>query len=248
MKKSSIAIAALAITSLTVQQVQAQTLKDIFGTLKNGTTANNNSSSNLSNDQVVSGLKEALKIGANNASGKLSVTDGFFRNAAIKILMPPEVQQVERTLRSVGMGSIVDKAILSMNRAAEDASKQAAPIFVNAITSMTLQDGFSILRGGNNAATQYLQSKTTTALTAAFRPVINQSLNKVGATSMWNTVFSTYNKLPLVSKKVNPDLSGYVVEKALQGMFYSIAQEEMKIRTDPAAQVTSLLKTVFGGK
>src|SRR5690606_26067425 len=112
----------------------------------------------------------------------LSVTDGFFRNAAIKILMPPEVQQVERTLRSVGMGSIVDKAILSMNRAAEDASKQAAPIFVNAITSMTLQDGFSILRGGNNAATQYLQSKTTTALTAAFRPVINQSLNKVGAT------------------------------------------------------------------
>lgn len=248
MKKISIAIAALAITSFSASQGQAQSVKDIFGALKGGTTSNSNSSSSLSNAQVVSGLKEALKIGANNASGKLSVADGFFRNAAIKILMPPEVQQVERTLRSVGMGSIVDKAILSMNRAAEDASKQAAPIFVNAITSMTLQDGFSILKGGNNAATQYLQSKTTSALTTAFRPVITKSLNKVGATSMWNTVFATYNKLPLVTKKVNPDLSGYVVEKALQGMFYSIAQEEMKIRTDPAAQVTSLLKTVFGGK
>ncbi len=226
---------------------QAQTLKDLLGTIQKGASGSNSkNSSSLSNTQVVSGLKEALKIGANNASGKLSVADGFFKNAAVKILMPPEVQQVEKTLRSVGMGAVVDKAILSMNRAAEDAAKQAAPIFVNAITSITLQDGFSILNGGNNAATNFLKGKTTSSLTTAFRPVVNKSLDKVGATSLWNTVFTTYNKLPLVAKKVNPDLSGYVVEKALEGMFYSIAQEELKIRTDPAAQVTNLLKQVFG--
>lgn len=247
MKKIFIAISATSLLVCTNIATQAQTFKDLLGTIQKGTGGNTSSGNNLSNTQVVSGLKEALRIGANNAAGRLSVTDGFFRNAAVKILMPPEVQQVERTLRSVGMGSVVDKAILSMNRAAEDAAKQAAPIFVNAITSMSLQDGFSILNGGNNAATNFLKGRTTPALTTAFRPVINRSLDKVGATSMWNTVFSTYNRLPLVTKKVNPDLSGYVVEKALEGMFFSIAQEEMKIRTDPAAQVTSLLKQVFGG-
>lgn len=224
---------------------EAQTLKNILNTLQG---SNNSQSGSLTNSQVVSGLKEALRIGANNAANKLSETDGFFRNAAVKILMPPEVAQVEKTLRSVGMGSIVDKAILSMNRAAEDAAKKAAPIFVDAITSMTLQDGFSILNGGQNAATNFLRDKTSAALSSAFRPVVQQSLEKVGATAMWKTVFTTYNKLPLVAKKVNPDLSSYVVERALDGMFYSIAQEELKIRTDPAAQVTNLLKQVFGNK
>lgn len=224
---------------------EAQTLKNILNTLQG---SNNSQSGSLTNSQVVSGLKEALRIGANNAANKLSETDGFFRNAAVKILMPPEVAQVEKTLRSVGMGSIVDKAILSMNRAAEDAAKKAAPIFVDAITSMTLQDGFSILNGGQNAATNFLRGKTSAALSSAFRPVVQQSLEKVGATAMWKTVFTTYNKLPLVAKKVNPDLSSYVVERALEGMFYSIAQEELKIRTDPAAQVTNLLKQVFGNK
>ena len=224
---------------------EAQTLKNILNTLQG---SNNSQSGSLTNSQVVSGLKEALRIGANNAANKLSETDGFFRNAAVKILMPPEVAQVEKTLRSVGMGSIVDKAILSMNRAAEDAAKKAAPIFVDAITSMTLQDGFSILNGGQNAATNFLRGKTSAALSSAFRPVVQQSLEKVGATAMWKTVFTTYNKLPLVAKKVNPDLSSYVVERALDGMFYSIAQEELKIRTDPAAQVTNLLKQVFGNK
>jgi hypothetical protein len=146
------------------------------------------------------------------------------------------------------MGALVDKAILSMNRAAEDASKQAAPIFVNAITTMSLQDGIGILTGGNNAATNYLKLRTSDALTQAFRPIIQSSLQKVGATNIWKTVFTTYNQLPLVSRKVNPDLSSYVVQKAMDGMFYSIAQEETKIRTDPAAQVTSLLKQVFGRK
>ncbi|RQO31860.1 DUF4197 domain-containing protein [Taibaiella sp. KBW10] len=218
------------------------------GTNNSTTSGNNTTSGNLSNTQIVSGLKEALRIGANNAAGKLSLTDGFFKNTAIKILMPAEVQQVEKTLRSVGMGSVVDKAILAMNRAAEDASKQAAPIFVNAITTMSLQDGVGILTGGNTAATNYLKLKTTDALTQAFRPIIQSSLQKVGATNLWKTVFTTYNQLPLVAKKVNPDLSGYVVEKAMDGMFYSISQEEAKIRTNPAAQVTSLLQQVFGNK
>lgn len=232
------------------QKAEAQSARDILNSLRRGTTttSNNNNSGSLSNATVVNGLKEALRIGANNAAGQLSATDGFFRNAAVKILMPPEVQQVEQTLRSVGLGSVVDKAILSMNRAAEDASKQAAPIFVNAITSMSLQDGFSILSGGNTAATNYLRGKTTASLTTAFRPVIDRSLEKVGAVTLWKTVFTTYNRLPLVAKKVNPDLSGYVVGKALEGMFYSIAQQEMKIRTDPASQVTDLLRQVFGRK
>lgn len=248
MKKILITLGAISVLSINAQEVNAQKIGDVLNTVLGGSkgSSNTGSTGNLSNSQVVSGLKEALRIGANNASGKLSLADGFFKNAAIKILMPPEAQQVERTLRSVGLGSVVDKAILSMNRAAEDAAKQAAPIFVNAITSMTLQDGFSILKGGNNAATMFLQNKTTAALTSAFRPVINKSLDKVGATQMWNTVFTTYNKLPMVAKKINPDLSGYVVERSLNGMFVTIAQEELKIRTDPAAQVSSLLKQVFG--
>jgi len=244
---------------ITAQNVSAQSLDNILGGLFGGsgkkssgnTTSGQNSgitSGSLSNSDIASGLKEALKIGAQNASNQLSATDGFFKNAAIKILMPQEARQVEQTLRSVGLGSVADKAILAMNRAAEDAAKQAAPIFINAITSMSIQDGVNILKGGNNAATNYLKGKTTAALTAAFKPVIQQSLAKVNATEIWNTVFSTYNQIPFTQNKVNPDLTGYVTERALSGIFTTIAGEELKIRTDPAAQVTSLLKKVFGQK
>jgi hypothetical protein len=250
---------------LATAPAKAQTLEDIFNTVKDkvnqntsgsGTSSNtgtntsgnqNKSFGSLSNMDITNGLKEALSIGAKNASNKLSITDGFFRNAAIKILLPPpEAQKVESTLRSIGMGSVVDKAILSMNRAAEDAAKQAAPIFINAITTITIQDGLNILKGGNNAATNYLKGRTTGALTAAFSPVIQKSLNKVGAPELWKTVFSTYNRV--ARNKVNPDLTGYVTERALNGMFVSIADEEAKIRTNPAAQVTGLLQKVFGNK
>ena len=242
--------------------VRAQSLEDLFNAVKNGgsksttntnsntntNTGNNKAGSGLSNTDIASGLKEALKIGAQNASNKLSMTDGFFKNAALKILLPKEAQQVEKTLRSIGMGSVVDKAILSMNRAAEDAAKQAAPIFINAITSMSITDGINILRGGSNAATTYLKGKTTSALTTAFQPVIQKSLNKVGAPDIWKTVFGTYNKLPIAQNKVNPDLTGYVTERALSGIFTSIGEEEAKIRNNPAAQVTGLLQKVFGSK
>jgi len=159
--------------------------------------------------------------------------------------MPPEAQKVEKTLRSVGAGKLVDDAILSLNRAAEDASKSAAPIFLNAIKGMTVQDGLGILKGADTAATAYLKKATTVQLTAAFKPVIDSSLQKTGATRYWAAVFEKYNKLPTTFNKVNTDLTGYATEKALSGIFYYVAQEEKKIRENPAARVTDLLKKVF---
>jgi hypothetical protein len=200
----------------------------------------------LSNEDVVAGLKEALSVGARNSSDKLSALDGFFANAAIKVLMPQEAKKVESTLRNMGLGDMVDKAILSMNRAAEEASKSAAPIFVDAITSMSIQDAFGILKGNDSAATVYLKGKTTAELTNAFKPVIESALEKTNATKYWKDVFETYNKLPTTFNKINTDLSGYVTDKALTGLFFQVALEEQKIRKDPAARVTDILKKVFG--
>lgn len=200
----------------------------------------------LSNTEIVSGLKEALEVGAKNSSSQLSALDGFFKNAAIKILLPEEAQKVEKALRDIGMGSLVDKAILSVNRAAEDAAKSAAPIFVDAITSMTIQDALGILQGGDFAATNYLKGKTTTPLTNAFKPVIDKSLQKVGATKYWSDVFTAYNRF--ATNKINPDLSAYVTGKALDGIFFQVGLEEQKIRKDPVARVSEILKKVFGSK
>lgn len=203
-------------------------------------------SGSLSQSEIAAGLKEALSVGAKNTTNQLSAINGFFGNALIKILMPPEAKKVENTLRQLGFNKQVDDAILSMNRAAEDASKKALEIFINAIKGMSIQDGLAILRGGNNAATNYLKDKTTTTLTNAFRPVIQESLDKVDATKYWSIVFTTYNKLPTTFNKINPDLPAYVTERALNGVFYYIAEEEAKIRQNPAARVTDLLKKVFG--
>jgi hypothetical protein len=200
----------------------------------------------LSNEEIISGLKEALSIGAQNGATKLSAVDGFFANAAIKVLMPPEAKKVESTLRSVGMGKLVDDAILSMNRAAEEASKSAAPIFVDAVKKMSFQDAMGILRGADTAATGYLRSKTLPALTSAFRPVIETALQKTNATKHWTDLITAYNKLPTTFNKINPDLSAFVTERSLSGLFYQVAQEEQKIRKDPAARVTETLKKVFG--
>lgn len=202
--------------------------------------------SGLSNNEVVAGLKQALEIGSNNAGNQLSVLNGYFGNQLIKIIMPPEARQVESTLRSIGMGKEVDKAILAMNRAAEDAAKKAAPIFVNAIKSMSIQDGLSVLKGGNGAATNFLKGRTNTELSNAFRPVIENSLRKVDATKYWSQLFTVYNRLPTTRNKINPDLTGYVTERALNGLFITVEQEENKIRQNPAARVTDLLRKVFG--
>lgn len=221
---------------------QGGLLKKASGILNKATSGN----TSLSNDEIVAGLKEALSVGAQNSASKLSSVDGFFANAAIKVLMPPEAKKVESTLRSAGMGKLVDNAILSMNRAAEEASKSAAPIFVNAVKSMSIQDALGILKGSDTAATGYLRGKTVSSLTTAFRPVIDSALQKTSATQYWKTVFDAYNKLPTTFNKINPDLAGYVTEKSLTGMFYQVAQEEQKIRKDPAARVSDILKKVFG--
>lgn len=199
----------------------------------------------LSNDEIIAGLKEALAVGATNSANLLAAPDGFFANAAIKILMPPEAKKVEASLRNAGLGSYIDKAILSMNRAAEDAAIKATPIFKEAIRQMTVQDALGILKGADTAATGYLKGKTYPSLTTAFRPVIAQSLQKTDATRYWKDVFETYNKLPTTFNKVNPDLAAYVTERSLNGIFYQVAIEEKKIRKDPAARVTDLLKKVF---
>ncbi len=202
------------------------------------------SGSGLSNDDIISGLKEALRVGTDSSSKKLSKPDGFFADAAIKILMPQEAQDAEKKLRSLGMGSLVDKAVLSMNRAAEDAASGIGNIFWASIKQMSVTDGLQILRGGDFAATDYLKKTTTTELTEKFRPVIEASLTKVNATKYWKEVFSKYNMV--AAKKVNTDLTAYVTEKELGGLFYNISLQEQKIRKDPAAQVTDLLKKVFG--
>ena len=237
MKKLSLFLFAAAI-SFSSQAQLGGLLKKVTG---NDNKSNN---SNLSTDEIANGLKEALNKGVSEGTAKLSAADGFFKDAAIKILMPPDAQKVEKTLRNMGLGQQVDDAILTMNRAAEDAAKSASPIFVNAIKQMSIEDAWSILKGGDSAATKYLRTKTTGELTTAFKPVIEKSLEKTGATKYWNTVFSNYNKFSLT--KVNPDLSSYVTEKALSGIFYQIALEEMQIRKDPVARTTDLLKKVFG--
>jgi hypothetical protein len=230
--------------------VQAQGLKGLIKKVSKDSSVNkvisqvpSSSSKGLTNADIISGLKEALSVGTNNGTSKLSMVDGFFKDAALKILMPVEAQKVEKKLRDIGMGKQVDNAILSMNRAAEDAAKSAAPIFLNAIKGITIQDGLGILKGGDFAATNYLKEKTVAQLTEAFRPVIEQSLQKVNATKYWNTVFSTYNTFS--KEKVNTDLSAYVTEKAMTGIFLQVGLEEQKIRKDPLARTTDILKKVF---
>jgi hypothetical protein len=198
---------------------------------------------NLSNADVVQGLKEALRVGTDSSTYHLGLLNGFFKDDMIKILMPPEAQKVEKTLRDVGLGSVVDKAVLSMNRSAEDASKYVGNIFINAIEQMTIQDAFGILRGGDRAATDYLKRTTTAQLTAAFRPIVSKSLQFTDATKYWKDVFSTYNRFS--NTPVNTDLTSYVTQKTLDGLFYHISLEEQAIRKDPAARVTDILKKVF---
>lgn len=225
--------------------LKKSTSKDSSGKLGISKLFSKSSSNSLSNDDIISGLKEALRVGTDSSCKKLSISNGFFGDDAIKILMPKEAQNVEKQLRSVGLGNLVDKAILSMNRAAEDAANGVGDIFWTSIKKMSIQDGVQILNGNDFAATSYLQKTTTTELTQKFKPVIDASLIKTDATKYWNDVFSNYNRFS--KEKVNPDLTAYVTEKALAGLFLNIGLQEQKIRKDPSAQVTGILKKVFGG-
>jgi hypothetical protein len=194
--------------------------------------------------EIGNGLKEALQQGTSKSSDQLSALNGFFGNAAIKILFPPQAQKAEKTLRDLGFNKLCDDVILSLNRAAEDAAKQAKPIFIDAIRHMTLQDVTNILLGPKDAATQYFKRTTSPQLILAFKPVIQASLNKVGATKYYGDAANEYNKVPFVHK-MNPDISDYVTQKAIDGLFYEIAIEELNIRKNISARTSPLLQKVF---
>jgi len=193
---------------------------------------------------IAAGLKEALNKGITEQVSKLTATDGFYKNQAVKILMPEELAKVDKTLRKIGMSKLADQGILALNRAAEDAVKEATPIFVTAIKNITITDAKSILLGKDNAATVFLQTATTAPLYAKFSPVVQKSIGKVGADVVWTTIIKQYNTIPFVSK-VNPDITDYVTNKALDGVFKMITVEEKNIRTDLNARTSDVLKKVF---
>lgn len=231
--------------SLSAQNDSSNKLGGLFKKANSLFSKNTSSGSNLSTSDIVSGLKEALSFGAEKSATKLSATDGFFKDAAVKILLPEQVRNVESKMRMLGLGKMVDNAELSLNRAAEDASKTAAPIFLSAIKKMTVTDALNILRGSDTAATGYLRKTTSPELINAFMPIVQESLKKVDATKYWKDVFNTYNKF--TSSPVDTDINSYVTSKALDGIFYYVAQEEVGIRKNPAQRVSDILKKVFGG-
>lgn len=196
------------------------------------------------NINIASGLKEALNNGITKQVTKLTATDGFYTNAAVKILLPEELRKVDSGLRAIGLSSLADEGLKVLNRAAEDAVKEATPIFVSAVQNMSFNDAKSILLGNNTAATSYLQTSTSTALYAKFNPVIKNSFSKVGADKVWTNIINKYNSIPLVNK-VNPDLNDYVTNQAMNGVFKMIAVEEQNIRTNISARTSPLLQSVF---
>jgi len=203
--------------------------------------------SNLSNEEVIRGLKEALTVGTNNSASLAGKVDGFYKNPRLFIPWPPEAQKMKDKLMALGFEKQIADFELSLNRAAEEAALNASPVFVDAIKNMSVQDGFAILRGADTAATNYLRKTTYSPLEQKFRPVVKEAIEKVEVTSYWNPLVTTYNMIPGV-KKQNPDLDAYVTNKAINGLMILIADEETKIRKNPAARVTDLLKKVFGNQ
>jgi len=204
-----------------------------------------NTKTPLTNDEVIRGLKDALSIGTNNAVGILSKANGFYGDPLVKVLFPPEVQYVADKLYSIGAGKLVDDFILKMNQGAETAVVKAGPVFVNAIKTMSFADAMSILKGSEDAATSYFKTNTSIQLATLFKPEVQKVLDQMQVTKYWTDVTSAYNKIPL-TKKVETDLAKYVTEKTMDGLFKKLALEEKKIRTDPVARTTDILKRVFG--
>ncbi|NJO68170.1 MAG: DUF4197 domain-containing protein [Bacteroidetes bacterium] len=228
----------LALSLIISVNVQGQILKNANKFLKQGTGS-------LSEKDAAEGIREALINGTGEAVKVVSNVDGYFKSPEIKIPFPPEAKEIETKLRAIGLGKKVDEVVLAINRAAEDASKEAVPIFVTAIKNMTVKDAVNIVKGENDAATGYLKQSSTPELKTKFQPVIKNSLDKVQATKYWEDLIKTYNKIPMV-KKMNPDLTSYVTDKAIDGLFIMVAKEEFKIRKDPKARTTELLRKVFG--
>ncbi|HAQ61048.1 TPA: DUF4197 domain-containing protein [Candidatus Delongbacteria bacterium] len=239
MKKTGIIIITIAILMLTGC---AEVLNQLTQSASKG------QGGGLTSDEIIRGLKEALVVGATNSTTLTSKPDGFNLNSMIRIPFPPEALKVKKTVEKIGLSSLVKDFEESLNRAAEEASKKALPIFKAAVMNMTITDGINILKGPKNAATEYLRSKTSAALTAEFTPVVKSAVEAVEVTKYWNPIASAYNKTTFLTgeKAVNPDLDKYITQKTLDGLFYMIAQEELKIRDNPVARVTDILKKVFG--
>jgi hypothetical protein len=218
-----------------------------LGKLKN-IISKGSGGSGVTENEAGMGIKEALSKGVTTAVLNLNKTDGFFGSEIYKVLLPPDAVKIETTLRKAGMGAQVDKAILAINRGAEDAVAFAKPIFIDAIKEMTLTDALNILRGGKDAATQYFKQKTSEKLIAAFTPSVKTSLDKVEATKYYGDIVNSYNNFPTTFKKVNPDLPSFVVGKTVDALFDQVAKEEANIRQNPMARTSEILKKVFGSK
>lgn len=229
----------LALAAVTLFSCSPQDMQNVLNSLPSNTA--------LTNEEVVNGLKEALRLGTERSVDKASVADGFWNDARIRIPFPPEAIKVKNTLTDLGIKKPVEDFERTLNKAAEQAAKEAVPVFVDAITSMSIQDGFNLLRGGENAATNFLREKTSDALRAKFTPVVERATQQVVLTSYWTPVASAYNTASLLTggKAVDPDLNAYVTSKAMDGLFLLLADEEKKIRQDPAARATALLQKVF---
>ncbi len=243
MKKLLIVFVSLSVINLSFGQSAWEKMKKKAGTAYK--PAPGSTGSNLTNDDIIKGLKEALSVGAKNSTARASIVDGYFKNPLIFIPFPPDAVKVEKKLRELGFGSKIDNFTKTLNRAAEEAAKEASPIFLSAIQGMTIQDGLGILKGNNTAATTYLQGKTNSQLTAKFSPIVQNALQKTSATKYWSEIVNIYNKIPTV-QKVNPDLNAYATGKAIDGLFFLVGDEETKIRKDPAARVSEILRKVFG--
>ncbi|MGY0408681.1 MAG: DUF4197 domain-containing protein [Polaribacter sp.] len=225
------------VLAIAIQFVGCAELQKVVNNLPSGAGA-------LSQEQIGNGLRQALDNGIKNQVSKLTSKDGFYRNKLVKIVLPKELQAVDKGLRKIGLSNLADEGIKVLNRAAEDAVKTATPIFVNAVRNMTFADAKNILLGQDNAATTYLESKTTQNLSRSFNPVIKKSFSKVGADKIWNNLISKYNSIPFVNK-VNPDLAQYVTNQALKGVFTMIKVEEKGIREKVGLRNTALLRQVF---
>lgn len=226
---------------------KAQLLKNLSKAVSSATSnASSGSTTGISQTDAGNAIKEALSKGVSKGIASLNKTDGFFGSEVYKLLLPPDAVKIGNTLRSVGLGSQVDQAILSINRAAEKAVGAAAPIFVSAIKEMTITDALNLLKGSDSSATVYFKGKTTDQLKAAFSPVVKGALDSTSATKYYGNIVTSYNKLPTTFNKVNPDLQDYVTGMAVNALFDQIKKEEASIRADPAARTSDLLKKVFG--
>ena len=244
MKKNILFIAIITFGLMTSCEVLNEASQLV--TVNNGSTQT--PAPKLSNEEVISGLKEALNVGIKNSVDLTSVTDGFLKNSVIRLPFPPDAQKVKEKAIEWKLDGQVEKFETTLNRAAEEATKEALPIFKDAILNMSVQDGFAILNGGDGAATKFLKDQTTSKLVTAFTPKVKEATSKVKLTEYWNPIINKYNSAMTLTggQKINPDLDAFITQKAIEGLFYMVEKEENKIRKDPAARVTDILVKVFG--